>query len=122
MTINHCEDITTEIWWQVTSTKNFDVCRNDKFNIPMNGVKLQTVEARSNKNSRKFNSTYTCRADQVVGMGLGTGVMVMGHTADHHHRGALKHGNIVNQAAPADKRNWENGDELRRRQTETLTI
>lgn len=62
-------------------------------------------------------------------MGSGTGVIVMGHTADHYNRGALEHGNIVtwldnivSQAAPAEGINWENGDELRRRQTETLTI
>ena len=71
--------------------------------------------------SRKLNFTYTCRADQVVGMGSGAGVIVMGHTADHHHGGALEH-YIVSQAAPADGINWENGDELRQRQTETLTI
>ena len=53
MTINHFEDITTEIWCQVTSTKKFqlyfDVWRNDKFNIPMNGAKLDPVQVESNK-------------------------------------------------------------------------
>merc|ERR1719350_664799 len=33
--------------------------------------------------------SHTCRADQVVGMGPGTGVIVVGHTAYHHHGGAL---------------------------------
>jgi len=34
-------------------------------------------------------TTYTGWADQVVGMGPGSGIIVMRHTAHHHHCGAL---------------------------------
>ena len=72
----------------------FDVWRNDKFNIPMNGAKLDPVQVESNKYhtvNRNINCTHTGWADQVVGVSPGCGLPIMSHTADHHHGGALKH-------------------------------
>ena len=48
---------------------------------------------------------YLGRADQVVGVSLGTGLPIMGHTADHHHGGALQHWQSVSSP--------ENGDQWR---------